>query len=88
MTPSLGSRTLASAAVGEQLTLTAFPFRALRALFGDLGLGTGSIVRCLVTAPRVMLVEREDGQQVRLDGEWAQHVQVEPVSDSAAGTVK
>jgi hypothetical protein len=80
------SRTLESVAVGESVALATFPFETLRSLCADLGLTTGSIVRCVVSSPSVLLLEREDGQQVRMDAGWARLIQIDP--PSATGKVK
>jgi Fe2+ transport system protein FeoA len=88
MIEPMPGRVLASTAVGERVALTDFPFETLRALLGDLGLQRGSVVRCLVAAPGVMLVERDDGRQIRLDSGWAKLIQVEPVAASSNGSVK
>jgi hypothetical protein len=79
-------RTLESVAVGESVALATFPFDTLRSLCADLGLTTGSVVRCIVASPAVLLLEREDGQQIRMDAGWARLIQVD--SPSATGKVK
>jgi hypothetical protein len=77
-TPEQARRSLASIRVGEAVTLGDFAYPTLRAVCADLGLVGGATVRCRVAAPGVMLLERDDGSQVRLDAGWARLIGVRP----------
>jgi hypothetical protein len=89
-----GTRSLDSVGVGELVTLGDFAFASLREACADIGLLRGARVRCRVHAPGVLLLEREDGTQVRLDPQWARLIGIAPAqplpglastrSDSAA----